>query len=686
MQEKMKVALFMHDFAGGGVEKMRLALAAALVCAQCEVSIVVVRASGPLLTHVPPGVEVFDLQSRRLLWAIPGLIRHIRALRPHVLMSSLDHNNIAALCACGLSGTRTRLVICQHNALSQEVRLGWKYRVIPVLYRLFAGRADAIVAVSRGVADDLTSTAHLPRRAIEVISNPVVESGALRPVGPSPHPWFTNTEIPVFVFVGRLVAQKDPLTLLAAFACHASRHAARLVVLGDGPLREEMVCAAAQAGVAEYVHFAGFVHDPRAWIAHAHALVLTSRYEGFANVIVEALACGTPVIATDCPYGPAEILADGRYGILVKVGDANALAASMACDIRARFSASDLHARAMDFTVQKAAASYLALFNRWPQEISRAFGLAFTQRRAEDIAARLVSQSAQATRLVVTPNLDHVRLLGARGDFRQACLSADTVCADGWPVAFYAFARGAAPARRATGCDILHALLSRQALASRRVFAVVESAATAAALTSWLRARNLSAQWAMEVAPRNLAEDLAAQRLISERVCAFEPHILIMTLGAPVSEVFVHQNHLPKCWAICVGQALRVELGLTRRAPIVWRQLGLEWAWRCTQEPARLGTRYFRALAWFPWAIVLDLWRGAAEGTTHHECQNGSVPHNSRAPTISQLGTEPSQSSTGRPRASSSNGPLAPEACADGAKSVGSRNAAARALSVSWPS
>ncbi len=590
---------------------MRLALAAALASAQCEVSIIVVKASGPLLAQVPTGVEVFDLNCGRLLWAIPKLQRHLRHHRPHVLVSSLDHNNIAALCARALSATRTKLVICQHNALSQEAGLGWKYRLVPRLYRLLAGRADAIVAVSRGVADDLASVAHLPRNTVDVICNPVVEPEATRSIGLPPHPWLEDTRTPVFVFVGRLVAQKDPITLLAAFARHLATHPARLVVLGDGPLRDEMVCAAAKAGVTKHVYFAGFVHDPLAWVAHAHALLLTSRYEGFANVIVEALACGTPVIATDCPYGPAEILADGRYGHLVKVGDTASFAAAMADDLRAHFPAELLRTRALDFTVQKAADSYLSLFDRWPLEANRAFGLAFTQKRAEEIAARLISEVPDETKLVVTPNLDHVRLLHAQRGFRQACLSADMVCADGWPVAFYAFARGAAPHRRATGCDIVHALLSQRAIAARRVFAVIESAATAAALTNWLASRHLSVQWTIEVAPRDLAADLVAQRQIAARICAVEPHILIMTIGAPVSEIFVHQNQLPKCWAICVGQALRVELGLTRRAPMRWRRLGLEWAWRCSQEPARLGARYIRALAWLPYAIAMDLLRGA---------------------------------------------------------------------------
>ena len=147
-----RVSLFMHDFSGGGVEKMRLALAGALTSAGCEVSIIVVNADGPLAALVPASVRVFDMQKRRLLQAMPRLRRYLQNERPDVLVSSLDHNNIAALLACATTRTGTRLVICQHNALSEEMRIGWKYRAVPLLYRLLAPMADAIVAVSRGVA------------------------------------------------------------------------------------------------------------------------------------------------------------------------------------------------------------------------------------------------------------------------------------------------------------------------------------------------------------------------------------------------------------------------------------------------------------------------------------------------------------------------------------------------------
>jgi N-acetylglucosaminyldiphosphoundecaprenol N-acetyl-beta-D-mannosaminyltransferase len=282
---------------------------------------------------------------------------------------------------------------------------------------------------------------------------------------------------------------------------------------------------------------------------------------------------------------------------------------AMCEDLRARFPADLLRARGQDFTVDRAAGLHVALFKKWPPYAGRrAFGLGFVRCSAVEIAARMATESPAAAMLVATPNVDHVRLLKDTS-FRTAYGAAEIVCADGWPVALYAAWRRAAPWRRVTGCDILHALVAHPDTARRRVFAVVESHRTARSLHYWLRARGLDRNWSITVAEQALARDAAAQRALAGAIAALRPDILIMTLGAPVSEVFVHRHRdaLPPCWALCVGQALRVEIGVTGRAPGFLRWLGLEWAWRCTQEPWRLAPRYIRAAGWFPWAVLLDL-------------------------------------------------------------------------------
>lgn len=329
-EKPISVAFYMHDFAGGGVERMRLTLFDALPSRGMAVTAIVHSYNGALAGMVPPSVPVIALGNRRTIADIVPLARLLRQRKFDIVISNLDHNNIVLIIANLLSGRRTRVIVSQHNALSAEVRAGWKYRVVPFFYRLLWRAADAVVAVSEGVADDLARVAAIPRSAITVIYNPVVSGDyAARAAVPPPHPWLAGPVEPVFLFAGRLTAQKDPQTLVLAFARLLRQSPARLIILGEGELAGRLQQMARDLGIAEAVCFAGFQADPLPWIARATALVLSSRFEGLGNVIIEALACGVSVIATDCPFGPAEILQDGRLGRLVPVGDPDALAVAM---------------------------------------------------------------------------------------------------------------------------------------------------------------------------------------------------------------------------------------------------------------------------------------------------------------------------------------------------------------------
>jgi len=359
----LSVAFYMHDLSGGGVEAMKLTLAAGLRPHAGSVTLVLNRRSGALAGRIPEGVASVELSGRRTAADLVPLVRFLRRSRPDVLVSSLHHNNLLALLAKRLAGSDARLIVCQHNALSAERRQGGSYRAVPPLYRLLSPLADGIVAVSSGVADDLAATTGIRRGRITVIPNPVIDPAfAARCAEPVSHPWLEDPSVPVFVFVGRLVAQKDPLTLLSAFALRASRGPARLLVLGDGPMRARLADLVAALGLGEQVGFLGYVANPLPYVRRAAALVLSSRHEGLGNVIVEALGCGTPVVSTDCPHGPAETLAGGRYGALVPVGDPAALATALDGDLRRRWPAELLRRRAGDYSSEAAVSAYLALF------------------------------------------------------------------------------------------------------------------------------------------------------------------------------------------------------------------------------------------------------------------------------------------------------------------------------------
>ncbi|MGN6704382.1 MAG: glycosyltransferase [Burkholderiaceae bacterium] len=361
------LAVYLPNLAGGGVERMKLILADAFIKKGYDVTFVLNRAEGELLALLPPSVKVVSLDARRTLAALPRLVAFLRREQPDILLSSMGHNNIVALWAKRLANVRTAVIVSQHNSLSTEsVAMGnWQHRLLPTLYRLFCRSADAIVAVSRGVADDMAATIGYPRERISVLYNPILfhgfEQQAAEPVS---HPWFTDGAGPVFVGIGRLVPQKDFETLLRAFAQVDPARRARLILLGEGPQRAALQALAGELGVAERVDLVGFQRNPLPWLRCASAMVMSSRYEGFGNVLVEAMACGTPVISTDCPYGPSEILADGRYGPLVPVGDVPALAQAMTAVLDQPTPSALLKDRARDFAIDKVTDEYLALCNR----------------------------------------------------------------------------------------------------------------------------------------------------------------------------------------------------------------------------------------------------------------------------------------------------------------------------------
>jgi N-acetylglucosaminyldiphosphoundecaprenol N-acetyl-beta-D-mannosaminyltransferase len=190
-----------------------------------------------------------------------------------------------------------------------------------------------------------------------------------------------------------------------------------------------------------------------------------------------------------------------------------------------------------------------------------------------------------------------------------ACQSAAKVCADGAPVAFLNWLLGGGRPTRITGCEIVHELFSAEYFVEKRLMLVVESIETECALVNWKEVKYPSSQWRIVVAARGLLEKSQAQMEIVDCARDFCPDIMILTLGAPVSEIFVQRYapQLPSCWVLCVGQALRVEIGLITRAPPVLRRLGLEWLWRIGQEPYRLGHRYILDAIWFPIAILIEM-------------------------------------------------------------------------------
>ena len=327
--EKMKLALFLPSLRGGGAERVMVNLAQGFVERGLQVDLVLAKAEGSYLSQVPPEVRVVDLGARRVLYSLPGLVRYLRQERPQAMLSALNHANIVAIWAKMLARVKMRLVVAEHNTLSRSTENAPSVRAkfMPFLIKAFYPYADAVVAVSRGVAEDLIARTGLPAEKIKVIYNPVVTPELFtKAEEPLDHPWFRPGEPPVILGVGRLTKQKDFPTLIRAFALVRKERLARLMILGEGEERPNLEALVRELGLEEDVALPGFVENPYKYMKRAAVFVLSSRWEGFGVVLVEAMALGTPVIATDCPSGPAEILEDGRWGRLVPVGDHKALA------------------------------------------------------------------------------------------------------------------------------------------------------------------------------------------------------------------------------------------------------------------------------------------------------------------------------------------------------------------------
>jgi glycosyltransferase involved in cell wall biosynthesis len=326
------IAFFLPSLHGGGAERVIVNLIQGIAERGLPVDLVLSAAAGTYLDQLPPAVRLVDLRARRTLGSIGPLTGYLRRERPRVLISSMSHVNLVALWAARLARCGTPVVVTVHNTLSQSTQQQGRLSaaVWPHLLRIFYPWAAGVVTVSRGAADDLARTSGLPRERMEVVYNAVITPALLALARQAPdHPWFASGQPPVVLGVGRLTRQKDFATLIRAFAQVRRHRPARLLILGEGPDRPALTALAGELGVADELALPGFQANAFSYMAGSALFVLSSAWEGLPTVLIEALAAGTRVVATDCPSGPREILQEGRLGALVPVGDVAALAEAM---------------------------------------------------------------------------------------------------------------------------------------------------------------------------------------------------------------------------------------------------------------------------------------------------------------------------------------------------------------------
>lgn len=350
----------------GGLETVVTHVANGLCGLGMTVDVLVMPPKGgdPRPPGINPRVRIVNLRTPHKLIGFFALARYLRREQPSVMLTAGHRANMLALWARMFTGLPIRLVLSVHNTMSHLISeqallkrlirsagIRWGYR-----------RADAIVAVSQGVADDLQIHFDLPVSLLHVIHNPVVTPQIIQQACEEPlHPWLAAAGPPVILGVGRLRRQKDFPTLIRAFDRVRRQHDCRLIILGEGKERSTLENIVRNLSLENHVSLPGFAPNPFSYMRRAAVFVMSSAWEGFGNVLVEALAVGVPVISTDCPSGPREILADGHYGDLVPVGDVEALAQAILHTLDSPIKPELRNEAVARFTIERAATAYAKL-------------------------------------------------------------------------------------------------------------------------------------------------------------------------------------------------------------------------------------------------------------------------------------------------------------------------------------
>ena len=356
-----RIAILLPNLRPGGAEHLHVRLACEWVRRGIGVDVVLRQAEGELLCALPSGVRIVNLEAERVRNSFRPLRRYLKDSPPHAILSAMWPLTIIAPLAARSAGFRGRVVISEHapQSLSYPGR-GAIHRMLMrstmgVGYRL----ADARVGVSSGVADDMAALSGVMRSDFDVIFN-AAATGQVEGAEYSVPPFLVDRSGSIVLSVGSLKAVKRHDILIRAFA-ELPRQDALLCIIGEGRERTKLESLIGSLGLQDRVLLAGHQKDPAAWYAHSDLFVLSSDHEGFGNVIVEALEHGLPVVSTNCPTGPNEILGDGKYGALVPVGDVGALAKGMEDALSRDHDHELLKRRSREFSVERAADAYLRL-------------------------------------------------------------------------------------------------------------------------------------------------------------------------------------------------------------------------------------------------------------------------------------------------------------------------------------
>ncbi len=377
ISSQSKIAVFIPNLCGGGAERAMLNLVTEFTKRGTPIDFVTIEAKGPYVNFLPKEVHLIELQpqlfkhlsllqSRFLqllkhIAIVASLVKHIKKSNIHILLTTLRVSNIISLIIKKYFIKEIMLIVRIENTLSIESSKSksWKTRFVTKILKSLLPIANAIIVNSKGSSDDIKL--HIPTvsHLVHIIYNPIVSSNiktqAVRPIH---HPWIGDTGFNLILSVGRLEPQKDLATLLKAFAELIKLQSSRLIILGQGPEEHNLKKISNNLGIKSFVDFVGFQLNPFSWMAKADVFVLSSLFEGLPNALIEAMACGTPVVSTNCHSGPREILKGGKLGKLVPVGDYKELASAVMETLKKPIASTLLMKRAQDFSIDLSTDKY----------------------------------------------------------------------------------------------------------------------------------------------------------------------------------------------------------------------------------------------------------------------------------------------------------------------------------------
>lgn len=349
----------------GGAEKMVINLANYFCKKNIKVDLILMQKNGIFLKTISNDIKIINLKSKRALYSIFPLIKYLKNNKPNFLISTLNHINIISLISILFSQVKTKIIIRSVNTFSENLKsLPKTKRIIQkflasILYRF----ADDIISNSEKSADNLAKTLKLNRKKIKTIYNPTITSEIYKKMEERiSHPWLNDKYITI-IGVGRLQKVKNFINLIKAIKIINNKIDVKLIILGEGPERKNLENLVKQLNLEKSVDLLGFTENPYTFMYRANIFVLSSNSEGLPNVLIEAMACGTPVVSTNCPSGPSEILDGGKYGKLVPVNNPEALAKAIIETLENPIESNVLQERASFFSVEKSINEYLKIIN-----------------------------------------------------------------------------------------------------------------------------------------------------------------------------------------------------------------------------------------------------------------------------------------------------------------------------------